>query len=61
MNHPLTTLTLAKIRQAELLEEAETNRLLRETQAARPLVARQWLAFVLLMAAGMGVLFVLAA
>jgi len=56
MNHPLTTQALAKIRQTELLEEAKANRLLRETQTARQLSARQWLTIALLIAAGAGVL-----
>ena len=57
MNHPLTTQALAKIRQAELLEEAKANRLLRETQTARSLSVGQRLTIVLVTAAAAGVLF----
>jgi hypothetical protein len=60
MNHPLTTQMLAKIHQAELLEEAQVNRWLRETQTTRSSRLGQWLTTVLFMVAGAGGLFLLA-
>lgn len=59
MNHPPTTQALARIHQAELLKEAELNRLLREEQTARLSPAHQWLTSAPFLAATAAVLFLL--
>jgi hypothetical protein len=61
MNHPITLEIVARIRQAELLEEAANRRAIKSAQVNRPGLSRRWLPVALAISAlavGLAVIFV---